>query len=121
MVYGMTNRLGWGGDPRAIWKLWDDFGIQDSRMIGYWDPACPVKTDRKDVLATAYVKQGKTLISLASWAPEPDDVKLTIDWHALGLDPAKVALYAPALPKIQVAALFRPTERSPWLPHAAGC
>ena len=96
MVYGMTSRLGWGTDPRAIWKLWDDFGIQDSRTLGYWDPACPVKTDRKDILATAYVKQGKTLISLASWAPEPGDVKLTIDWHALGLDPTKAALYAPA-------------------------
>ena len=69
MVYGMTSRIYPGGDPRAIWKLWDDFGIKDSRTLGYWDPACPVKTGHKEILATAYVKRGKTLISLASWAP----------------------------------------------------
>ena len=37
MVYGMTNRLGWGGDPRPIWKFWDDFGIQQrphDRLLG---------------------------------------------------------------------------------------
>ena len=43
-------------------------------MIGYWDQACPVRTGRKDVLATAYVKPGKTLVALASWAAEPVDV-----------------------------------------------
>ena len=69
MIYGMTGRI-CNADPRPIWKLWDDFGIQDARMIGYWDSACPVKTDHQDVLATAYVKQGKTLVSVASWAPQ---------------------------------------------------
>ena len=38
MVYGMTNRLGWSGDPRGLWKVWDEFGIAEARMIGYWDP-----------------------------------------------------------------------------------
>ena len=62
------------GDPRPIWKVWDEFGIQDARMIGYWDPACPVTDRRNDVLATAYVKPGKTLVSLASWAPAAGQV-----------------------------------------------
>ena len=75
MIYGMTDRLGWGGNPQPIWKVWDNFGIQDARMIGYWDPACPVKTGRKDVLATAYVKQGKTLVAVASWAPTAGQVQ----------------------------------------------
>ena len=35
MIYGMTSRLPWAGDPTHIWKVWDDFGIQGSRMIGY--------------------------------------------------------------------------------------
>jgi hypothetical protein len=107
MLYGMTNRLGWGGDPKAIWKVWDDFGIGDSKTIGYWDPACPVKTDNKDVLATAYVKPGKTLISLASWAKEPARVKLTLDWDALGIDIRKARLRAPAVPGFQDAADFQ--------------
>ena len=29
MIYGMTTRLGWSGDPRPIWKFWDDFGIDN--------------------------------------------------------------------------------------------
>jgi hypothetical protein len=28
-------------------------------MHGYWDGYCPVKTDRHDVLATAYLKPGR--------------------------------------------------------------
>jgi hypothetical protein len=116
MVYGMTHRLNHGGDPRSLWKLWDDFGIQDSRMLGYWDPACPVRTGRQDVLATAYVKKGKTLVALASWAAEPADVKLSVDWQALGLDPAKTSFYAPAVPGFQTAALFHPNEKIPVAP-----
>jgi hypothetical protein len=115
MVYGMTHRLD-SGDPRAIWKFWDDFGIRDSRMVGYWDPACPVRTGRQDVLATAYVKQGTTLVAVASWASEPVDVKLSVDWPALGLDPAKTGFYAPAVPGFQMAALFQPNEKIPVAP-----
>ena len=37
MVYGMTNRLGWGGNPRSLWKLWDEFGHRrrpHDRLLG---------------------------------------------------------------------------------------
>ena len=71
MIYGMTSRAPWSGDPSAIWKLWDEFGINDSEMIGYWVDDCPVKTGRPDVLATVYKKNGSTLIALASWADGP--------------------------------------------------
>ena len=116
MVYGMTNRLGWGGDPRAIWKVWDEFGIDEARMIGYWDPSCPVKTKRDDALATVYVKEGKTLVSLASWAKEPVTCRLDIDWQALGLSAKKVSLFAPAVESFQMAALFRPSDDIPLAP-----
>jgi hypothetical protein len=112
----MTNRLGWGGDPRAMWKVWDEFGIQEARMIGYWDPACPVKTDCADVLATAYVRQGKTLVSLASWAANPVTPRLSIDCAALGLDPAKVHLYAPYVAGFQPESLFKPQDPIPVVP-----
>jgi hypothetical protein len=116
MLYGMTNRLGWSGDPRHLWKLWDDFGIQDAKMIGYWDSSCPVTTNRDDVLATTYVREGKTLIAVASWAKEPARCPLGIDFAALGLDPKKTTLYAPAIPGIQPEAVFKPTEPLPVLP-----
>lgn len=109
MVYGMTGRLGWGGDPIGTWKLWDQFGIKDSKMIGYWEDDCPVKTGRDDILATVYVKKDKTLISIGSWASEAESkCKLSIDWAKLGLSPTQ--LYAPAVPGFQEEKTFSATE-----------
>ena len=113
MIYGMTGRLGWGGNPRPLWKLWDRFGIQDARMIGYWDDACPVKTGRKDVLATAYVRKGKTLVAIASWAKERVELKPQIDFAALGLDPRRAHWFAPTVAGIQSRRLFQPGEAIP--------
>ncbi len=106
MVYGMTGRLPWAGDPRPLWKAWDAFGIVDSRMVGFWVDGRPVKTGRPDVLATSYVRDGRTMVALASWANEKVEVRLTIDWQALGLDPASATLEAPAIEKYQEGRTF---------------
>ncbi|MBI2929322.1 MAG: hypothetical protein HYY24_26960 [Verrucomicrobia bacterium] len=116
MVYGMTSRLGWSGDPRGLWKLWDEFGIAQARMIGYWDPACPVKSGRDDVLATIYQREGRTLVALASWAAAPPSVPLAIDFRRLGLDPAKAHLYAPRIAGFQSEAVFKPGDSIPVTP-----
>lgn len=113
MVYGMTTRLPWFTegvtcDPKAIWKVWDDFGIADAKMIGYWDEHPVVETCNPDVLATAYVKGDKTLIAIASWADKPVDVKLRIDWNALGLNPENTILAAPAIDRFQPSKIFTP-------------
>ncbi len=113
MLYGMTNRLPWSGNPKPIWKLWDDFGIADSEMLGYWDPACPVSTGREDILATVYRKDDAALVCVASWAKETADCPLTIDWKALGLDSDKANLYAPAIQNLQAEDLFAPDEPLP--------
>lgn len=106
MVYGMTVRYPWFTDgvtcdPRQIWKIWDSFGIADSKMIGYWDKNAVVSTLNNEVKATAYVKEGKLLISVASWAKESVNVKLNIDWKAVGLDKSKVKMYAPKIENFQ--------------------
>ncbi|MEI6668033.1 MAG: glycoside hydrolase domain-containing protein [Acidobacteriota bacterium] len=106
MVYGMTGRLPWSGDPRPMWKAWDEFGLADSRMIGYWVPGHPVRTGRDDVLATAYVREGKTMIALATWAGEKVDARLAVDWKAIGLDPATVSITAPAIDGFQIGRTF---------------
>ena len=109
----MTSRLPWAGDPRPLWKVWDDFGIQDAQMIGYWVPSCPVKTDNKDVLATAYVKKESMLISIASWAKEPVQCSLKIDWDFLGINPEEARLRAPSIKDFQDPAIFKPTDKIP--------
>lgn len=104
MLYGMTGRYGVGNyDWQQIWKLWDQFGIQEAKMIGYWAKECPVKTNNKDVLATVYAKQKSALISVASWAKEPVRIKLEVNWDALEIDPRKAELSAPAIPGFQEA------------------
>jgi hypothetical protein len=116
MLFGMTSRLGWGGDPRPIWKLWDEFGIQTAKMSGFWDQRCPVQTGREDVLATAYLKPGKTLISLASWATNNVRTRLQMDYPAVGLNPEKATFYAPPIRSFQPEALFRPGDEIPVAP-----
>ena len=111
MLFGMTARLPWpDADPRPVWKVWDEFGIGEARMAGWWEPECPVHTGRPDLLATAYVKPGKTLVALASWAPEKTAVHLQIDWKALGIDASKARLVAPEVQGFQPAKTWRPDE-----------
>jgi len=115
MIYGMTNRLPWSGkNPADIWKVWDAFGLGESRMVGYWVDSNPVKTDNPDVLATAYVKKDEVLISLASWARGPLTCRLNIDWKALGLDPGRAKLRAPAIPDFQFETSFAPGDPIPF-------
>jgi hypothetical protein len=79
-------------------------------MMGWWEPDCPIRTGRADVLATAYVKPDKTLVALASWAPEKTEVRLQADWKALGLDASKARLVAPEVKDFQPAKTWRVDE-----------
>ncbi len=123
MVYGMTGRMGWGEEgpgrrsPSAMWKLWDQFGIQEAETIGYWDPACPVRTDDPQVLATVYKRKGKALISLGNFGDGKSDCHLKIDWAALGMDPSQSRLIAPTVQEVQAAAVFRASDAIPVAPH----
>ncbi len=121
MVFGMTNRVYVGdptyhGDPIALWKAWDDFGITTSRMVGYWDPQTPVTTGRTDVLATSYVKPGKVLVAIGSWAGNVTHIQLTIDWKALGIDPAKATVIEPAIAEFQEGITFKIGDAIPIAP-----
>lgn len=113
MVFGMTVRYPWTTegmfcDPRPVWKLWDEFGIQDSKMTGFWDPECPVQTDRPEVKATTYSKPGRILLSIGNFSDTIQQVKLLIDWKKLGINPGKCRIYAPEIENFQLAKLFGP-------------
>ena len=116
MVFGMTQRWPWSGDPRNVWKIMDLFGIMDSELIGWWDPACPVKTGHPQVKASVYRKPGKALIALASWDAKKANVSLTVDWKALGLDPRKTTLWAPASAGFQEERVFPAAGTVPVVP-----
>ena len=102
LVHGCTGRLGWQGNPRPVWKLWDEFGVAGSEFVGWWaDVACPVRTDDPLVKATVWKKPGRALIALANFAKEPRRVTLSIDRAALGLEPSTKDLHAPAIGGLQ--------------------
>lgn len=106
MAFGMTQRLGWSGDPRPLWKLWDEFGMAGTTMSGWWSADCPVVTDHPQVKASVYWKAGRALIALASWAPAPAGVRLKVDWAALGFASAPATLRAPEVEKFQPGTAF---------------
>jgi hypothetical protein len=108
MTFGMNLR---GFSP--MWKLWDDFGIVDSKMTGFWEKNPVVTTDHKNVFATAYIKEGKVLIVIGSWVDEPVNVKMNIDWKRLGLNPQEVNIIAPEIKNYQKERSFKVDEPIP--------
>jgi len=111
MVFGMTSRLPWAGDPTPLWNVWDDFEIQEARMVGFWVPDSPVETSRDDVPATVFIKKKEVLIALASWAEDEVKVELNMDWERLGLVPEKCRLLAYPIRDFQTAASFDPAGK----------
>jgi len=109
MIYGMTARYYQGAEPHPIWKRWDEFGVDRARMLGYWDAGCPVKPDQPGVLATAYVRDQRVLIALASWSREPVDCRLHTDFRIERLS-------APDIPGFQEAREFATGDPIPVQP-----
>jgi len=102
LLYGMTTRF-WGDiDPRPVWRMINDFGIEQSRMLGYWLDDAPVTTEHPRVFATAYIRPDGVLIALASWSAQNETVNLTVDWPTLGLAPGARAV-TPAVEGLQRA------------------
>jgi hypothetical protein len=99
MVYGMSGRM--SKSATAIYQLWDNFGIADAKPLGYWDPLCPVTTDNPDVRASAFVKEGKTLIALAEWNP-----------HYMNMAASEAAMEPSADASITIDGIVKPDEWS---------
>ncbi len=131
MVFGMTVRYPWTTegipcDPRPVWKIWDEFGIQDAKMLGFWNPECPIKTDIPEIKATVYVKPEKVLISVGNFSDRAQDVNLKIDWKKLGINPERCRIHAPEILNFQQARNFslkepiRVEARRGWLIYIVG-
>ncbi len=111
MVYGTTARHSYGQySPAPVWNLWKTFGIEQAQMIGYWDEACPVKTNRPDVKATVFVRPDKILIALGNFGDTDQTVNLSFDWEKLGLDSSKVVVAAPHVEDFQEEQVFKTND-----------
>lgn len=105
LVFGETGRLGWSGDPRPMWKVFDDFGIKGSEMLPFFSPDCPVRAADDKVKATVYRGHGKALVVLGNWTGAATTTELKIDWHRLGLNPGSTKATAPAIAGSQSASV----------------
>ena len=103
LLYGMTTRMYGDVDPRPVWQMMNEFGIDESRMLGYWLENAPVTTDHPRVLATTYVRPDGLLIALASWSDRDETVSLTLNQETLDGFVVSNAM-APAVDGLQAAA-----------------
>ncbi len=121
LVHGCTGRLGWGGEPREVWQLWDDFGVRDAEFIGWWaGQECPVRSADPMVKATVWKKPQATLVAVANFSKDPKAAALQIDWAALGRDPARAKFYFPPLVGMKQLAALRSADQMPLLKPYAG-
>jgi hypothetical protein len=120
LVFGTTGRLGWGGNPSEVWKLWDDFGVQNSEFTGWWAAdECPVQSPDPAVKASVWKKPEATMVAVANFSSESKPASLAINWKALGLDPAKAKLFFPALTQMRQKAAWLSPDRLPIVrPHS---
>lgn len=118
MVYGTTARHSWTGtgnakSPVPMWKFWQEFGIADAKMVGYWDPECAVTTNDPEVKATTYVKDDAVLVCVGNFSDKDKEVRLSVDFNKLGFDPATARLLAPAVMNFQEGGTFKADDVFP--------
>lgn len=104
MIYGATGRFSRADmekSPAPMWKLWSDFGIADAQMKGYWSEDAVICCSNPKVKATAYVRDGKTLVVLGNFDSAEQSSTITIDWQAIGLDQSKAKASMPDLGYMQ--------------------
>lgn len=113
LVYGMTSRAPWSGDPRNIWDLFDTFDISNSEFIGYWSEECPVTTGYRHAPASVYKKEDRIMVAIANWYDEHKDLWLNTDWNKIGINRNEVVYRAPYIRAFQEEKIYSPWERIP--------
>jgi len=105
MLFGMTNRWGWGAGPFGLWHLFDEIHLGDSEMIGWWDDANPVQVQGSDeVKATLYQLPKASVLVVANFNnKEARSVQFKFDAQRLGFDGTKSTWTQPAIDAVQKA------------------
>ncbi len=118
-VFGATRRATtWFASetsPYPVWKLWHEFGIEEARMIGWWDEDCAVSASDPQVKATAFVRKGRVLVAVGNFSAQEKGVRLTFDWNRLGLkdkdiQAGRVRARIPTVENFQEASAYDPSS-----------
>ncbi len=102
LVYGITNRAGWTGNPPThLWRVFDTYDFSEREMIGYWDRRCPVKSSSPLIKATCFKGADDCVISIANWSSHDEEASLTLAWPELGMAKADAKITIPAITNFQ--------------------
>lgn len=113
MVFGETARMGTRSVVYEILKAERAFDMTDTRMLGFWNPECPVTAENDLVRATAFVKEdGRAMIAVASWYPNNRSFLLYVNKEQLGIE-GDYEFYAPAIEGFQEEKVFASNELIP--------
>ena len=66
LVHGMTCRIypdPWRCNPRPLWAALDAMGMQRPRLLGWWDPGCPITVDTVEVAYGADGERGPAVVA----------------------------------------------------------
>ena len=106
LLFGMTDRAGWGGGPSGLWKFFDEVKLGDMELIGWWDDECPVKVEGSDeIKASVWKGKGDAVLVVANFSKEPRTATLAFDAKRLGFDGAKAKWTQPEIAGVQGGAL----------------
>lgn len=88
MLYAMNNRYGWGHKNAVdLYRIWDDFGISYSKMLGYWHSENPVSTDNENVFCTVYLREKSALLCFYNFSKNREKFNIFTDTEKLGFIP----------------------------------
>lgn len=90
LLYAMNFRYKWADYTDEMYKLWDDFGIEESEMLGYWHSKNPVYTDNENVVCTTYLKKDKAMICLYNFSYESEKFNIILNEKEIGFDASDV-------------------------------
>lgn len=91
MLYAMNNRYGWGYTNAVdMYRLWDEFIIEDSQMLGYWHSKNPITTDNENVLTTVYKKGESALLCVYNFSNKKECFNFLTDGELLGFEPCDI-------------------------------
>ena len=105
LLFGMTDRAGWGGGPAGLWKFFDEVKLGDMELVGWWDDECPVKVSgSEEIKASVWKGKGDAVLVVANFSKEPRTATIAFDARRLGFDGAKTKWTQPEIAGVQKSA-----------------
>ena len=102
LLFGMTDRWGWGGNPMGLWKFFDATRLGDGTFYGWWDDANPLTLQGDaEVKASLWKTPTQTVLVIANFANAPRTVTLTADASKLGFTLANGTWTQPEISGVQ--------------------